>query len=208
MKAGSSGEVYGIVPASGFSRRMGSQKLVLPWRNKAILSHVLETAAQSHLKGIYTVIPEGEEERKHIVLKVGCNPIINTLPSNGIGHSLSLAISKLPHTADAVMILLGDQPELRREDIQRVLLRFAHFQSGTDKGSRVVIQTRYGDGQVGHPILFSKSFFSDLAQLEGDRGGNRIIRSNSDCSLLVESPHRYPPDIDTMADYEKLLIRE
>lgn len=48
-------EVYGIVPASGLSRRMGRQKLLLSWQNKSLLEHVLRTANNSFLKGILTV---------------------------------------------------------------------------------------------------------------------------------------------------------
>jgi molybdenum cofactor cytidylyltransferase len=200
-------EVYGIVPASGFSRRMGSQKLLLPWRNKALLEHVLETTNLSALNGVFTVIPDGDMERKRIALNTGVHVITNTKPEKGIGHSLALGISQIPDTADAVMILLGDQPELHLEDIERVLSCFMNIYSDNRQSSKLIAQTRYTDGKIGHPILFSKEFFPALAGLEGDRGGNKIIQTNDRYVNYVNSQYPYPPDIDTKSEYEYLLAR-
>lgn len=208
MNSSRSLEVYGIVPASGFSRRMKRQKLLLPWRNKAILEHVLETANHSSLNRIFTVIPDEDEDRKRIALKARVDIVTNTIPEKGIGYSLALGMSQIPETADAVMILLGDQPELKVEDIQRVLGCFTEKYSGNDHPSKIIVQTQYADGKTGHPILFSKPFFPGLTRLDGDRGGNQIIHSNLEYAALINSKHRYPPDIDTVEDYESLLIRQ
>lgn len=104
--------------------------------------------------------------------------INNTNPEKGIGFSLALGMRNIPETADAVMIFLGDQPELKRDDIQRVLNRFNEQYSATNNRSKIIVQTQYIDGKIGHPILFSKFFFFDLSILDGDRGGNHIIHSN------------------------------
>ena len=200
-------EVYGIIPASGFSKRMGSQKLLLPWRNKALLEHVLETANLSALNGVFAIIPVEDEERKRIAMNAGSQIVLNTEPKLGIGHSLALGMSQIPATADGVMILLGDQPELQLEDIERVLRGFVKVYSGNRQASKLIIQTRYIDSKIGHPILFSKKFFPDLARLEGDRGGNKIVQNNDRYVYYVDSQYPYPPDIDTKSEYERLLTR-
>jgi molybdenum cofactor cytidylyltransferase len=200
-------EVYGIIPASGFSKRMGSQKLLLPWRNKTLLEHVLETANLSALNGVFTVIPAEDVERKRIALNAGAHVVSNREPGKGIGHSLALGMSQIPDTADAVMILLGDQPELQPEDIESVLCFFTRKYSDNNPSSKVIIQTRYADSKIGHPILFSKEFFPALVRLEGDRGGNKIIKTNVQYVNHVDSPYPYPPDIDTKCEYECLLAR-
>ncbi|MED3564461.1 nucleotidyltransferase family protein [Bacillus xiapuensis] len=201
-------EVYGIVPASGFSRRMGKQKLLLPWQNKALLEHVLEAANRTTLEKIIAVIPAEDADRRRIVLKANADVVYNTRPGNGIGHSLALGMKHIPKTADAVMILLGDQPELKGEDIERVLEYFSANYLGKDPPAKIIVQTQYADGKIGHPILFSKAFFSKLALLNGDSGGNRIIQSNFPHVVHVNSVHPYPPDIDTLFDYEDLLSRQ
>jgi molybdenum cofactor cytidylyltransferase len=207
MKSNASAEVYGIVPASGFSRRMGKQKLLLSWQNVPLLEHVLKTAQNSSLRGVLSIIPTGDEERSKINWQCNCHTVYNDNPERGIGYSLALGIRQIPRTADAVIILLGDQPELKRDDIERVLFRFQQHYIENQGHSKIIIQTQYIDKKVGHPILFSKHFFSDISQLEGDRGGNKIITSNLQYVSLVESINSYPDDIDTIEDFTRLLDR-
>lgn len=206
MNTCNSVEVYAIVPASGFSRRMGRQKLLLPWQNKSLLEHVLQTANYSSLKRVLTIIPN-DEERKRIALQLNSIVIHNTEPERGIGYSLALGMKHIPETADAVVILLGDQPELRLEDIQGVLARFTKQYTDANTHSKIIVQTQYSDGKIGHPILFSKQFFPELSSLDGDQGGNQIIKNNFQYVTFVNSLHRYPQDIDTTKEYENLLNR-
>jgi molybdenum cofactor cytidylyltransferase len=207
MKSSTSAEVYGVVPASGFSRRMGRQKLLLSWQNTPLLEHVLTTAQNSSLRGVLSIIPAGDEERSKINRQCNCHTVYNDNPERGIGYSLALGVKQIPRTADAVIILLGDQPELKQDDIERVIHRFHEHVLENQSDSKVIIQTQYTDKKVGHPILFSKHFFSDISQLDGDRGGNSIITSNLKYISLVESKHTYPDDIDTMEDFNRLLDR-
>lgn len=200
-------EVYGIIPASGFSKRMGSQKLLLPWRNKVLLEHVIETANLSALNGVFAVIPAEDQERKRIAMNAGSHIVNNTEPGLGIGHSIALGISQIPKTADAVMILLGDQPELQLGVIERLLTAFAQVYGDKLPLSKLIFQTRYADGKIGHPILFSKEFFPVLSRLKGDQGGKQIIQNNNRYINYVDSQYSYPPDIDTKIEYESLLIR-
>lgn len=58
---------------------------------------------------------------------------------------------------------------------------------------------------IGHPVLFSKHFFSDLEQLTGDQGGKGIIQANLKYVVRYHSPNHYPVDIDNPEDYQKLL---
>jgi molybdenum cofactor cytidylyltransferase len=208
MKSSASAEVYGIVPASGFSRRMGKQKLLLSWQDVPLLEHVLITARNSSLRGVLTIIPAGDEERSKISGQCNCHTVYNDNPERGIGYSLALGIKHIPRTADAVIILLGDQPELKQDDIERVIIRFQQHYIENHGHSKIIIQTQYTDNKVGHPILFSKHFFSDISQLDGDRGGNKIITSNLQYVSLVESINSYPDDIDTMEDFTRLLDRQ
>jgi molybdenum cofactor cytidylyltransferase len=206
MKSVASAEVYGIVLASGFSRRMGKQKLLLSWQNTPLLEHVLTTAQNSSLREVLSIIPAGDEECSRINKQSNCHTVYNDNPERGIGYSLALGVKQIPRTADAVIILLGDQPELKRDDIENVILRYQDLLEN-QSDSKVIIQTQYTDNKVGHPILFSKHFFSDISQLDGDRGGNSIITSNLKYKSLVESKHAYPDDIDTIEDFNRLLDR-
>lgn len=194
-------EIYGLVLASGLSRRMGKQKLLLPLGKGTILEETLKKTKSSRLKDIYAVIPKNDNFRKDVTLRCNVWTVLNPNPDEGMGTSLAIGIKHLPTTADAVVIMLADQPEIFIEDINRV---YEYF-STHSYSKKMIVQTMYKDGRKGHPILFSKAFFRELTELTGDVGGKEIIRKNSKFVFTVKSPNCYPRDIDTPEDYKKLI---
>lgn len=180
---------------------MGKQKLLLPSGKGTILEETLKKTKASRLKDIYAVIPENDKFRKNVTLRCNVRTVLNPNPDEGMGNSLAVGIRHLPTTADAVVIMLADQPEILAEDINRIYAYFStHYLL-----KKMIVQTAYADGRKGHPILFSKAFFHELAKLKGDIGGKEIIRENSEFIFTVKSSNCYPRDIDTPEDYKKLI---
>ncbi|TGA99909.1 nucleotidyltransferase family protein [Sporolactobacillus shoreae] len=205
MVSDRSAKIYGIVLASGFSRRMGRQKLLLHWNNAPLLGHVLETASQSLLSGVIAVLPENDSKRLNVALRFRCDVVKNINPEQGLGSSLAAGIRSISDEADAAVVLLGDQPQIKQEDINSAVLFFNSRFNSEDTSAKVIMQTRYADGRKGHPTLFSKPFFDDLSQLNGDIGARWIIKANGPFVACINSDSPYPPDIDTPADYRQLL---
>ena len=63
--------------------------------------------------------------------------------------------------ADAALVLLGDQPEIRVEAIDAVLARWR-----SDGGD--IVQAAYG-GSAAHPMLFDRSIWPELEAATGGR---------------------------------------
>lgn len=179
---------------------MGKQKLILPYGTSTILEAVLNKSKTSRINDTFVVVPHNDEQRKEIVLKNSGKLVPNPNPEAGMGNSLAVGIKHLPATAEAVIILLADQPSITVRDINRIYDYFTMHQS-----KEIIVQTLYADERKGHPILFSKAFFLELADLKGDTGGKEIIRKNLKNVFTVKSPDPYPSDIDTPEDYASLL---
>lgn len=197
--------VYGIVLASGLSARMGKPKLLLHWKGSPILEHTLAGIVDIPFAGVKVVIPHNAESLKGMVDKYNFETVINHTPSDGLGSSLALALQYLPRTARAVMIILGDQPTMNSEDIYKVWFTFNQLMKIQSDCPKTIIQMKYQDGKVGHPVLFSQHFFQELKTLHGDNGGKEIIKRNSQFLKPCYSKNKYPNDIDTPTDYERLL---
>jgi molybdenum cofactor cytidylyltransferase len=204
-------KIAAIVLASGFSRRMGEQKLLLPLKEKTILEQTLSNILKSRARkqDIYVVVPNNDRQRINMIENHSVQLVLNDRPDLGMGSSLAKGIRSI-HVKeyDAVMILLGDQPEIKSEDINLLHQQFvkrSHMEGAIPK---VIIKTAYRDQRKGHPILFSKHYFSVLAKLTGDIGGKNIIEKNQEDVRLVHSPNNYPNDIDTPIDYHRLLERQ
>lgn len=197
--------VYGIILASGESRRMGKPKLLLPWGSIPILEHILTKLKDVPFSGTAIVIPENSHDLQHLIAPYSYHVILNRNPSLGMGHSLSLAVASLPDSAEAAVFLLGDQPKIQEEDIRKVITVFNQIKMKQGDCPKVIIQTKYRNNQEGHPILFSRHFFKELSALNGDKGGREIIRKNDGFLLHCFTENEYPKDIDTPSDYMQLL---
>jgi molybdenum cofactor cytidylyltransferase len=65
---------------------------------------------------------------------------------------------------------------------------------------------RYRDG-IGHPFWFARSVFPQLAELHGDKGVWKLIESGRHAVVEVAVDTAVPADVDTWADYERLLAQ-
>lgn len=196
--------VYGIVLASGQSSRMGQPKLLLPWKGRPLLEHVLLKMKGIPFADVKVVVPGQNADLEKMAAKFGCSIVKNTVPEQGLGRSLALAVRSLPAASEAAVIVLGDQPTIAAEDIGRIYLAFQRWRAKEAACPRMIMQTQYRDGRIGHPVLFSHHFFTALSSLTGDRGGKELILSNACFRSLCLSDNLYPNDIDTPADYGQL----
>ena len=201
--------ICGIILASGFSRRMGEQKLLLPFNNKSILENSISNIKKSKLswQDIYVVVPNYDKERINIVTNHHLGTVMNKEAELGMGYSLAKGIRAVQHKADAVMVMLADQPEIKPDDINLVYDEFLKRFHSEGKTPPMIIQTNYQDQHKGHPILFSSHFFNELSKLDRDFGGRRILKNYHQYVSIVASANSYPSDIDTPTDYNRLLAR-
>ncbi len=159
-KQGETG-VHGILLASGQSARMGKEsKLLLPWQGLPLVEHLLLKTVGMPFDELKVVIPGDSLPLRQLVASYGCQPVFNKAPQLGIGPSLALAFSSLPASAEAALVLLGDQPTVQSKDISSVLKAFNDKRLKLGHCPKMIIQSKYREGRSGHPTLFSKHFFS------------------------------------------------
>ena len=65
----------------------------------------------------------------------------------------------------------------------------------------------YADG-TGHPFWLSRSVFSALAELHGDKAVWKLLESGRFEAVQVQINDETPLDVDTWDDYERLLASE
>jgi len=198
-------EIYGIILAGGQSKRMGFSKLLLPYRGKPLLSHVLRTVMQAGFTGVLVAVPREDQKLQRILSGNPCQTVLLEDPQKGMGYSLASAVRSLPATAKAVVVLLADQPGIHLSDLQYIIKQFIGVFIHQKTKIPIIIRTKYRDGEEGHPVLFTDHFFSQLIELQGDVGGREIIRRNHAHVRFHLSPSRFPQDVDTPADYQQLV---
>lgn len=118
--------------------------------------------------------------------------------ADGMATSLRRGISETSD-ADAVMIALGDLPDVSPMAYRRIAARWQ------STGAAIVVP-RYVDSHApSHPALFAATLFGDLLALEGDVGARSVIARHA--SLVVEEPLEWPAprDVDTLQDLNAFL---
>jgi molybdenum cofactor cytidylyltransferase len=102
----------------------------------------------------------------------------------GMGHSLASG-ARAAQDWDYLFVALADMPWVRPATLAR--LRSA-MERHSD-GAAIILQPVV-DGRPGHPVGFSRAFFSALQQLRGDAGARAIVRANPSAivPLQVDDP--------------------
>jgi molybdenum cofactor cytidylyltransferase len=159
--------ISAVVLAAGASRRMGRPKPLVKLRGRTILQHVVANLRASQVDEIVVVLGYRAEEILPTLEGEGCRVVVNPDYDQGMSSSLRQGLGAVHHQAQAVLIILGDQPYISSGIIDLLLGEY-------DQGRHEIVVPTCG-GQRGHPVIFSRKYWPELLSLEGDVGGREIL---------------------------------
>lgn len=188
--------VSAVVLAAGRATRMGGPKLVLPWQGQPMIRGVCREALASDVRDVLVVTGgwrgEVEAALADVPVRLTHNPDHAT---GGMLSSLGVGLRALPDDAAAALVVLGDQPTVQHEVIDRLLTAYA-------EGRGPIVVPVY-EGRRGHPVLIDRSLWGDLHALPAGGAPRDLLSAHEETivELEVASPSILH-DIDTPADYE------
>ncbi len=121
--------------------------------------------------------------------------VVNEDYENGLGTSIAAAARACQKYADAILLILADQPLVTVEHLQVLINSW----SGADNE---IVATAFFDTQ-GPPVLFPRGAFLALCSLTGDQGARALFHDNR-FSLKTVRFEAAAVDIDTPADLAAL----
>jgi len=187
--------VCACVLAAGKSSRFGATKLVQPFRGKPLVQKAL-IAAQGACEGrVILVVGHDQDSVIEASASLFDEAVVNEEFAMGIGTSVSAAVKACRKEADAVLVILADQPLVTEAHIRNLI--------ETWSGDKNEIVSTSFDGITCPPILFPGGAFSVLCELRGDSGAKSLL-ANDD--FVVKSVD-FPPagfDIDRPQDLRRL----
>ena len=131
-----------------------------------------------------------------LLFPASCRVLYNPRWAEGMATSIAAGIAAIDRRADAVLIVLGDMPGIGAAEIDRVIAGF------NPEEGRAIVRAVSPDGRPGHPVLFGRRFFEELAALEGDRGAKVVVAEHPDFVADVAlTGDRALTDLDTPEDW-------
>ncbi len=116
--------ISAIVLAAGEARRMGQNKMLLLCGEKTLLGHVLDQLLHSRVKEIILVLGHEAEQIRQKISVQGIKIVVNPAYREGMSSSLRQGLSIVDKEAEAFLVVLGDQPGIRRETINQLIEAF------------------------------------------------------------------------------------
>jgi molybdenum cofactor cytidylyltransferase len=193
--------VAAVLLAAGQSTRMGQIKALLPWRGTTLLEHQVTSLLGAGIAQVVVVLGHKAERLKPLVDgKPGVWVVLNPRYREGKTTSIKAGVETLPPDVEHMVLVGVDQP--RSPETYRAVIQ-AHLQAGA------VITKPYHGGKGGHPPVFSRVVFAELASLrEETLGLKELMRRRIEQVQKVElGTPEVLLDLNRPEEYRSALAR-
>ena len=187
--------ISGLILGAGASQRLGPPKQLLPFRGTTMLGWVVKQAERSTgLDEVVVVLGRAADEIRKQVDFESARVVENPVFTEGCASSYKAGLAALNPKSQALMIILGDQPGISPEVIDRLADEWRRTES-------LIALCSY-NGRKGHPMIFAHSMFDQLAALHGDKAAWKLVDANAAREVQFNLP--FPDDINTVEDFERI----
>ncbi len=185
-----------VVPAAGLSRRMGREKILLPFGRSTVLETILETLALAGITETVTVLRPDLPRAAERATRAGARVVFNARPEEEMLVSIRLGLEAVPPGADAIFIWPADHPAVSRDTIGLLARR-------ADPSKVLVPCYR---SRRGHPALIGRDLIEAIAEIPPQEGLRHLWRMKPEALLevSVEDPG-VVQNIDTPEDYRRAI---
>lgn len=186
--------ITGIILASGFSKRMGEDKLLIDLNGKKLIEYTIKACVNSNLDEI--IIVYRNEEVKNIALKYNVKTILNEYAKLGQSESMKLGIINSVENS-SYMFLMGDQPFITSDLIDTLIYEY-------NTSCKPILLPFY-NGNRSMPIIISNKYKQELLDVTGDEGGRSIIKKYpKNIHYVYIENEKMGIDIDTKEDLKRV----
>jgi molybdenum cofactor cytidylyltransferase len=184
--------ISAIILAAGKSTRMGENKLLMPWGNVAVIEKVIQTIQDAGIEDIVLITNQDYEL-----------PITNyqlRITTNNTNHemlsSIQLGLKNQNAKSEAVIICLGDQPQIESRSVRMVCEAYRKSKSNLVVPS---YQMRRG-----HPWLVAKPLWSEILMMNENQSPRDFLKAHANEIEYVDvDTPTILQDLDTPEDYLK-----
>jgi molybdenum cofactor cytidylyltransferase len=185
-----------LIPAAGFSSRMGAWKLLLQYKNSTIIASSIANALNACNRVIIVTGYRAAELTKLVQKHSGILTIKNENFRNGMFSSIQTGVRLIE--SEWFFITMGDMPDISKDIYINLLMARDNNPEDFD-----IIRPMY-QGKRGHPVLHKKTTIQTIisepnsSEMKNVFAHHRVL----DIEMNILQTFR---DIDTPEDYERTI---
>lgn len=206
IRDGGEGRIGAVLLAAGSSRRMGREKLLLPWRGSTVIEATLANLRQAGIPDPLVVTSGRSAAVDAAVTASGARLVQNPDAEAGeMLSSLQRGLRSLPEQREAVLVLLADQPMIGPRVIGAVMRAGSSWTAGSPPTLRQALVVPEHGGSWGHPVLFGRDHVAGLMALPAGSRPRELLLARAErlTVLRMEDAAEIVADLDTVEDYER-----
>ena len=171
--------------------------MLLPWGNRTVLGQVILVLQASGLEDIVTVTGGFREQVEEVAQRHKSRVVFNAeYAGSEMLISIQLGIAALQSEAEAVLICLGDQPQVQERSVRRVCEAFQRSRSN------LVIPSH--QMRRGHPWLVARPLWDEILNMQPPQSPRDFLnRHSKEIEYVVTDNPSILEDLDTPEDYLK-----
>ncbi len=171
-------KIAAIVLAAGRSSRMGSNKLLADMGGKPLIAWTIQNILDSQVREVFVVTGHEADETKAALGPYKVKILHNANFASGLASSVGVGVSAA-RDFDGALICLGDMPLVSPAIINALIEAFDPLNDGD-----IVVPLH--QGMIGNPVLWGAKFFTELQQLQGDRGARGLIEKYTERVVRID----------------------
>ena len=190
-----------VILAAGLSRRMGRNKMLLPYgASTALETIVTEVVACQAVTDVVVVTGHESDQIATLLASYPVRCVFNPAYAQAeMLVSLQMGVRALAAGVQAALVVPGDHPRLRRDIIKSVIDAY-------QPGAFVIPSYQM---KRGHPILVDQAWWDELLALPDSATLRDFIRAHEDyIRYVVVDTDSILKDLDTPEEYQSLRTAE
>ena len=192
--------ICALVLAAGQSRRMGTQKLLLPLEGQPMIVHVVDELLRSPVDQIFVVIGEEGKQISEAIAGRRVHVVTNAHAEGEMLSSVRCGLIAIPDECAGVLVALGDQPSITADVVERLVRALR------TTGRGIVVPTYRG--QRGHPLLLAMHYRNEILTRYENVGLHGLLQAHPEDVLGVEvAAPGILEDMDVPEDYRRTIGR-
>jgi len=195
--------IAAVVLAAGESSRMGRPKALLPIDGVRFIEKIVSSFQSTKVGKILVVLGHNAEEMRQKIADLPVLIVVNNEYKKGQMSSLVAAIRDIQSRQssaelDGILVHLVDHPYVNPILVDVMIDRFY-------ESKKLIVVPRY-HGRRGHPVIFSRSLFSELQDTPLDQGAKAVVHAHQKDTLEIDTEDEgVTIDIDTPEEYRQFV---